>query len=83
MLAASWRKQNNLQVFDFGTGKLIQEIPSDYNKSMVKKYFAIPCYAKRSSIMYSARHSVKCPTLVKYLVKNLCLATLVIGEVLG
>ncbi|XP_057295816.1 uncharacterized WD repeat-containing protein alr3466-like [Hydractinia symbiolongicarpus] len=35
MLAASWRKQNNLQVFDFGTGKLIKEIPSDYNKSML------------------------------------------------
>lgn len=35
MLAASWRKEHNLQVFDFGTGKLLQDIPFDDHKSMV------------------------------------------------
>jgi len=35
MVAASWRKHQNLQVFDFGTGKEVKSIPEDFNKTMV------------------------------------------------
>lgn len=35
MVAASWRKQHNLQVFDFGTGKEVKAIPGDFHKSML------------------------------------------------
>lgn len=30
VLSASWRKQDSLQVWDFGSGKLIKTIPGDY-----------------------------------------------------
>ena len=35
MVAASWRKFKNLQVFDFGTGKLIKDTPPKFNQTMV------------------------------------------------
>lgn len=35
MVAASWRKANNLQIFDFGTGKEIKSIPEDFTKTML------------------------------------------------
>ncbi|XP_047142236.1 dynein assembly factor with WD repeat domains 1 isoform X1 [Hydra vulgaris] len=35
MVAASWRKFENLQVFDFGTGKLIKDTPLKFNQSML------------------------------------------------
>ena len=35
MVVASWRKQKNLQVFDFGSGKEMKSIPEDFTKTMV------------------------------------------------
>jgi len=35
MVAASWRNKNNLQVYEFNTGKLLKTIPSDNYKSML------------------------------------------------
>lgn len=31
----SWRKDKNLQIWDFDSGKLIKDIPSDFNRSMM------------------------------------------------
>ena len=35
ILTGSWRKDNTLQIWDSGSGKLIKNVPSDYNGSMV------------------------------------------------
>jgi len=35
ILTGSWRKDNTLQIWDYGSGKLIKNVPSDYNGSMV------------------------------------------------
>lgn len=35
ILTGSWRKDKTLQIWDHGSGKLIKDVPSDYNGSMV------------------------------------------------
>ena len=35
ILTGSWRKDRTLQIWDYGSGKLIKDVPSDYNGSMV------------------------------------------------
>lgn len=35
ILTGSWRKDKTLQIWDYGSGKLLKDIPSDYNGSMV------------------------------------------------
>lgn len=35
ILTGSWRKDNTLQTWDYGSGKLIKNVPSDYNGSML------------------------------------------------
>ncbi|XP_078355405.1 LOW QUALITY PROTEIN: uncharacterized protein LOC144640048, partial [Oculina patagonica] len=34
ILCGSWRKDKTLQIWDYGSGKLIKDVPSDYNGSM-------------------------------------------------
>ena len=35
ILTGSWRKDKTLQIWDYGSGKLLKDVPSDYNGSMV------------------------------------------------
>eukprot|EP00794_Sanderia_malayensis_P013785 gene13785-15228_t len=35
IVTGSWRKEKNIQVWDFASGQLVKEIPSDFNRSMV------------------------------------------------
>lgn len=35
ILTGSWRKENTVQIWDFGSGELIKNIPDDFNQSMV------------------------------------------------
>ena len=35
ILTGSWRKDKTLQIWDYGSGKLVKDVPSDYNGSMV------------------------------------------------
>jgi len=35
ILTGSWRKDNTLQIWDYGSGKLLKDVPSDYNGSML------------------------------------------------
>lgn len=35
ILTGSWRKDRTLQIWDYGSGKLLKDVPSDYNRSMV------------------------------------------------
>lgn len=35
ILTGSWRKDKTLQIWDHGSGKLIKDVPSDYNGSML------------------------------------------------
>ncbi len=38
IVTGSWRKDSSIQVWDFDSGKLIKDIPSDFNRSMVSKF---------------------------------------------
>ncbi|XP_066915958.1 WD repeat-containing protein 5-like [Clytia hemisphaerica] len=53
IVAASWRKQKNLQIFDYGSGKEIKLIPEDYTKSML--YCAQ--WKDRDSLICGGSHS--------------------------
>eukprot|EP00795_Rhopilema_esculentum_P015498 gene15498-6755_t len=35
IVTGSWRKDNNVQVWDFHSGNLIKDVPSDFNRSMI------------------------------------------------
>lgn len=35
ILTGSWRKDKTLQIWDYGSGKLVKDVPSDYNGSML------------------------------------------------
>ena len=41
ILTGSWRKDKTLQIWDYGSGKLLKDVPSDYNGSMVCDILAI------------------------------------------
>ena len=38
IVTGSWRKNDNIQVWDFHSGNMIADVPSDFNRSMVSSY---------------------------------------------
>ena len=48
VVTGSWRKDNNIQVWDFHSGNLIADVPSDFNRSMVRTCYSDDDYRKSS-----------------------------------
>ena len=43
ILTGSWRKDRTLQIWDYGSGKLMKDVPADYNGSMVRRNYLNLC----------------------------------------